>query len=160
MAGEVVLPLLFGAIKLCLIFNKEVFDVKRLSYLVCAVAMVAAFLWLSSATPAFPIAWQGSDEPGPAGWEWVIVVKPGPVPFQVFQVSEHFCWRWGDGKYHPVERIGEAEQLVHEAINGSINGIRSRDSPAPVPEPVSFVLMGTGLAGLMIVRRKFGPKEV
>ena len=130
---------------------------KRLSYLVCAVAMVAAFLWLSAVTPAFPIAWQGSDEPGPAGWEWVIVVKPGPVPFQVFQVSEHFCWEWGNGSFHPMERIEEAERLLN-AIE--IRHGPEKNGPAPVPEPVSFVLMGTGLAGLVIVRRKFGKQVV
>lgn len=108
------------------------------------ILIISLALWVWYLTPVYSSSQEPVVEWDPdAAWEWVIVVKPGPVPFQVFQVSDHFRWEWGIGRWYPEERIGEAEHLAWRAVG---------ERPVETPEPATWLLLASGL--MWMIRRR------
>jgi len=105
--------------------------------------LIACILYLWSLPNVYGSTWTPSVE-------WVIVVMPEEPFFTCYQETAHFRWQWGDGKQHPVERIGEAERLVVYAMGG-------QERPVATPEPGTAVLLASGL-GMLIWRRKWNTR--
>ena len=78
--------------------------------------------------------------------EWVVEANMD-APWKLYQVSEHFKWERKFWKAVPFERIYAAERLVHYALE-------AQERPVATPEPTSLLLLGSGLVGLAVARRK------
>jgi hypothetical protein len=107
----------------------------------CFLIACILFLWLGVAhsSPLNP------PDPWDAGltFEW-------PATFTVFAPTHirtwHFRWEYDpEQPYYQVGRIIAFERFIWE--------IESR-VPVATPEPLSAVLLGSGLLGLIIARRK------
>ena len=56
------------------------------------IIFIALVLWLLASPTAH----------GSTHYEWLIVCESGS-PWEVYQVTDHFRWEWGAGKYHPID---------------------------------------------------------
>lgn len=90
------------------------------------------------------------------GWEpdinIVIQVErddSGAPTITPFLVSNRFRWELDQDRpaQAQIDRVVQEERLIYYALG-------SQPSSNPVPEPVSMLLMGTGLIGLWVLGRK------
>jgi len=100
--------------------------------------LIASILYLWT-IPVYGSTWEPEVE-------WVVEANMD-APWKLYQVSEHFRWERKFWKAVPFERIYAAERLVHYALE-------AQGKPVATPEPLSVVLLGSGL-GLLIARRKW-----
>ena len=114
-----------------------------ITLIVSAIVIISClfvFISISGAT-----TWDDGWEPD-ANVTLRIVEKNGFLIFTPFLVGEYYTWEYTGPEQIP-KMIAE-EKLIHY-----IQGSQSPRSP-PAPEPMSMLLMGSGLIGLWILGRR------
>ena len=103
----------------------------------------------------------GCDRPIPGSVEFVIYYDwlRGTLPLQISYLNASFYDPTLDG-HIPTTPPATAGITIQSFVDGPVRGqglasVRSVEDPV-VPEPGSFLLLGTGLAGLCARRRKIG----
>ena len=103
------------------------------------ILFILMILWLFT-LPVYGSTWEPTVE-------WVIEVQGGEFPFTVYVQSEHYRVKWDGSCPQLFERVEAAEYLLHYAIEAQAR-------PVATPEPVTLLLLGSGLVGLVWARRK------